>query len=147
MIVTYPLIVSKTVNPNILPGICKALEKYIYTHRVDGVIEAANQNIKAQNAKSGMYIALKNIGGKTQFRLENTTLDRTIEDYLTEDWSEENEAEDYVEEKKSGTQTVVQTKYDAAGTKTGSSQTVSPNKPAQKFAPKQTKKDYYNQGY
>lgn len=57
MIVIWPLIVSKTVNPNILPGVCKALEKYIYIEQMDDVIEAANQNIKQNASKANMYIA------------------------------------------------------------------------------------------
>jgi len=87
MIVVWPLIVSKTVNPNILPGVCKALEKYIYTEEIDQVIEAANQSIRSNENKLGLYVALKMIGGKSKLRLEHVDPGKTIEDYLTEDWS------------------------------------------------------------
>lgn len=115
MIVIWPLIVSKTVNPNILPGVCKALEKYIYIEQMDDVIEAANQNIKQNASKANMYIALKSIGGKSKLRLEHMETGKTIEDYLTEDWSflDDWEVEESLAEaKKSGMQQVVSTRTD-----------------------------------
>lgn len=73
MIIVWPLIVSKTVNPNILPGVCKALEKYIYVHELDRVIEAANTNIKENRKKSDRYTFIKAVGGA--LRLESTDVD------------------------------------------------------------------------
>jgi len=126
MIVTYPLIVSKTVNPNILPGVCKALEKYVYVNETDGVIEAANQSIKNKKLKDSVFISLKNIDNKMQFRLEQMESDKTIDDYITEDWTLENwySDDEFLSEAKpkNQTQTVKadSTDYDAAGTKVGS---------------------------
>jgi len=100
MIVVWPLIVSKTVNPNIIPGVCKALEKYIYIERMDEVIEAANISIKNANKKSSVYLALKNIGGKMSLRLENLEVGN-IEDYLIENGIVQyNNDEDYIDEAK-----------------------------------------------
>lgn len=71
MIVVYPLITSKTVNPNILPGVCKALEKYIYIYEVDSIIEAANKSIKKKQQKEKNFLNLKKIGGKFKFVAES----------------------------------------------------------------------------
>jgi len=102
MIVMYPLIVSKTVNPNILPGVCKALEKYVYVNNTDGVIEAANQSIKKQQSKTNSYVTLKNIGNTLKFRLEHIESDKTIDDYITEDWSIDDWDDEFLTEKPKG---------------------------------------------
>ena len=124
MIVTYPLIVSKTVNPNILPGVCKALEKYVYVNETDSVVDAANQNIKNQNIKDAVFVSLKNIDNKMKFKLEQMESDKTIDNYITEDWTLENwySDDEFLTEKGKGeTQTVKSntTDYDATGAETG----------------------------
>lgn len=145
MIVTYPLIVSKTVDPNILPGVCKSIEKYIYTHLIDGVVDAANQNIAKQSAKSSMFIALRNIGNKMQLRLENCGVDRTIEDYLVEDWSEDFN-EDYIEEgsQKKG---VPLNPVKPPSSKPKEPKSTPSSQPMIKSPKKQSNKELYNQGY
>jgi len=84
MIVIWPLIVSKTVDQKILPGVCKALEKYVYINELDEVLESANRSIKAKNSKSKIFIALKTISGKMKLVAEQLEEGRTIEDFLLE---------------------------------------------------------------
>jgi len=43
MIVIYPMIVSKSVNPNVLPGVCKALEKYLIVNKMDKIVDNVNK--------------------------------------------------------------------------------------------------------
>jgi len=151
MIVTYPLIVSKTVNPNILPGVCKSLEKYVYTNKVDSVIEAANQSIKNQGIKDSVFIALKNIDNKMQFRLENIEVGKTIDNYLLEDWTLENwyTDDEFLEEKKGPSQKVTsQVKKNDPKTGIQTSTTTSPKrsepeKREKKDPPRNIKKDAF----
>ena len=51
MIAVFPAITSTTVSPNALPGIVKALEKFVVIYRMDGIVAAA----------SGMQIAGKKL--------------------------------------------------------------------------------------
>lgn len=37
-VTVFPLITSKSVNPNVLPGVCKALEKYLIVYRQDAIM-------------------------------------------------------------------------------------------------------------
>lgn len=46
MIVVYPLLVSPNISPNALPGIVKAVEKYIMVYNLDDVLEEANSFLK-----------------------------------------------------------------------------------------------------
>lgn len=142
MIVTYPLIVSKTVNPNILPGVCKALEKYVYVYKIDGVIDAANRSIALQNAKSNTFIALQNIGNRMSLKLENAESDKCIGDYITEDWDLENwytDDEILSEAKpKSQTQTMVQGPIDpVTGNRTTTTTSPIPPSPPSPHKPKE----------
>jgi len=41
MVIIYPALTSSTVSSHVLPGICKALEKYIIVYRMDSIIEDA----------------------------------------------------------------------------------------------------------
>jgi len=81
----WPLIVSKTVNPNILPGVCKALEKYIYMYELDDVIEIANKNIKDNKRKDSRYNFIKKVG--SALRLESSDVDPF--NFIEEDFFEE----------------------------------------------------------
>ena len=45
MIVVYPMITSKTINPNVLPGICKALEKYVLVYELEDLLKKTNAKI------------------------------------------------------------------------------------------------------
>jgi len=83
MIVLWPLITSKTINPNILQGVCKALEKYVFIHRLDAILEQANKNIKKQNRQSKTFINLKKLYGRRVLTLENLDYGN-IEDYINE---------------------------------------------------------------
>jgi len=84
MIVVWPLITSKTVNPNILPGVCKSLEKYIYIHQIDAVLEAARASIAKKNRKSSINIKIKKYLGRRVLKLESIENGETIEEYLNE---------------------------------------------------------------
>jgi len=84
MIVVWPLIVSKTVNPNVLPGVCKALEKYVHVSETDRIIDAANDQIAKKNKKNSTYLTLKTIAGKLSIRAEQLEPGITIEDYIEE---------------------------------------------------------------
>ncbi|MCK5605161.1 hypothetical protein KAR91_24940 [Candidatus Pacearchaeota archaeon] len=73
MIVIVPMLMSSTVKPNVLPGVCKMLEKYLIVYKLDqilqGVKKVANikrvgSNLKLVEAgQKGPSINL-NIGGK-----------------------------------------------------------------------------------
>lgn len=60
MIIVFPLISSKNVSPNILPGVCKSIEKYLLVYKLDQIMEQANKRIKKSDKrrrlkyKSGM---------------------------------------------------------------------------------------------
>jgi len=51
MITVFPALTSSTVNPNALPGIVKALEKFVVVYRMDGIISAASGLQRAGKAK------------------------------------------------------------------------------------------------
>src|SRR4030042_2274930 len=42
MITVFPALASSTIKPNALPGIGKALEKFVVVYRMDGIIGAAS---------------------------------------------------------------------------------------------------------
>lgn len=42
MIVVYPMLISQSVSPNVLPGLAKAVEKYILLYNTDAVLRAAS---------------------------------------------------------------------------------------------------------
>jgi len=54
MISVFPALTASTVNPNALPGICKALEKFVVIYRMDGIIGAASA---FQTAGKGLMMA------------------------------------------------------------------------------------------
>jgi len=42
MIVIYPALMSGDVSPNVIPGICKALEKYLLVYGIDSILKVVN---------------------------------------------------------------------------------------------------------
>ena len=90
MIVVWPLITSKTINPNILQGVCKALEKYVFIHRLDTIIERANENIKKKNKKRSQFLKIEKMFGKRVLKLENVNFDNidNIDEYISENIEE-----------------------------------------------------------
>jgi len=54
MIITYPMITSQSVSPNILPGLVKAVEKYILVYNTDKILKAAS--IKATAIRTGASV-------------------------------------------------------------------------------------------
>jgi len=45
MIVVYPMLTSSNVNPNILPGLAKAVEKYTLVYNTDDILKVVNGNL------------------------------------------------------------------------------------------------------
>jgi len=45
MIVVYPMLTSSNVNPNILPGLAKAIEKYSLIYNTDDILKVVNGNL------------------------------------------------------------------------------------------------------
>ena len=39
MIIVFPMICSSNVSPNILPGICKVVEKYLLIYSMDDILK------------------------------------------------------------------------------------------------------------
>ena len=40
MIVLFPMLISKSVSPNVIPGICKTLEKFVLVYKMDDILGA-----------------------------------------------------------------------------------------------------------
>ncbi len=55
MIITYPMITSQNVSPNIIPGLVKAMEKYILVYNTDKILKAAS--VKASAIRAGTAIS------------------------------------------------------------------------------------------
>lgn len=45
MIVVYPMLTSGNVNPNIIPGLAKSIEKYTIVYNTDDILKVVNGNI------------------------------------------------------------------------------------------------------
>ena len=58
MILVYPMLTSESVNPAILPGLIKAVEKYIIVHNMDDVLRNVNNSIAR-----GVYGGVKGVAG------------------------------------------------------------------------------------
>jgi len=56
MILVYPMLTSESVNPTILPGLIKAIEKYILIYNTDDILKHVNSNLShiVQNAAKGI---------------------------------------------------------------------------------------------
>lgn len=57
MIVVYPMLTSPSVSPNVLPGIVKAVEKYILVYRTDEVLRYASATSAGSVLSTGAKIA------------------------------------------------------------------------------------------
>jgi len=146
MIIVYPLVVSKTVNPNIIPGICKSLEKYVYIHKLDSVLEVVNAEIRRRTKKSNTYLSLKAVGSMFKLKLENIEHGKTIDDYLLESKQDEYEKwfleDDSLLEAKKGRPQEVSTQVQGPADSDGNitTRTSSPSR-------KPTKKDAYDSAF
>lgn len=58
MIITYPMLISGSVSPNVIPGLTKAIEKYILVYNIDKVLRAANLGV-GKIVKSAGSVAIK----------------------------------------------------------------------------------------
>jgi hypothetical protein len=48
MIIVFPALTSSTVPSHVLPGICKALEKYLIVYRLDEIMEQAKRELRSK---------------------------------------------------------------------------------------------------
>ncbi len=62
MILVYPMLTSASVNPNILPGLIKAIEKYIIVYQTDEMINTFNSAV-SDVIKAGVTGAVIAAGG------------------------------------------------------------------------------------
>jgi len=56
MIVIYPMLTSESVSPNVLPGLVKAIEKYILIYNTDEVLKAAGGASAGQIISTGAQV-------------------------------------------------------------------------------------------
>jgi hypothetical protein len=54
MIVIYPMLTSQSVSPNVLPGIIKAVEKYILLYNTDDVLKSGSSTSAGTIVKTGI---------------------------------------------------------------------------------------------
>ncbi len=72
MIVVYPMIVSKTVSQDVLPGVCKALEQYILVYDQRDLFIRVNKQLTAQAKKDKRKDFVKRAGSKGIQILKNS---------------------------------------------------------------------------
>ncbi len=82
MIVIYPLVTSKTINPNIIPGVCKALEKYVLVYKLDALINDVNAQLKKEKKKGKKQMVRHITGG--MLRLESVDYDENEVEVIDE---------------------------------------------------------------
>ena len=58
MIITYPMLISSSVSPNIIPGLAKAIEKYIIVYNTDKLLRAANMGIGKALKATGQTVGV-----------------------------------------------------------------------------------------
>ena len=71
MILVYPMLTSGSVSPNVLPGIIKAVEKYILLYNTDAVLKAAGATSAGQIVATGGKAAGK-LAGALMASQDNT---------------------------------------------------------------------------
>ncbi len=49
MIYIYPMLASDNISPNVIPGVCKVLEKFILLYRLDDILRDANRHVGWRN--------------------------------------------------------------------------------------------------
>jgi len=67
MIIVFPMLCSSNVSPNILPGICKVVEKYLLIYGLDDILKISRT---MSTAKSGAGSILRMVGAR-KLRMEN----------------------------------------------------------------------------
>ena len=85
MIAVYPMLVSKHVNPNVLPGICKVLERFVIIYDLDDVCERFSLGSKVTIGAQTAAMLLSKRKNKN-FRLDeanNQGTKRGAPDFLT----------------------------------------------------------------
>ena len=59
MIITYPMITSQGVSTNVLPGLVKAVEKYILVYNTDKILRAASVTATAMRTASSIEVTVE----------------------------------------------------------------------------------------
>jgi len=59
MIVVFPMLTSDTISQNVLPGICKALERFVIVYRLDRVLKRIDKSINVKFNVLGKHINVK----------------------------------------------------------------------------------------
>ncbi len=59
MIVVYPMLTSDSISQNVLPGVCKALERFIIVYRLDTVLKRVDKQINIKFNIVGKNIQVK----------------------------------------------------------------------------------------
>ncbi len=66
MIYVYPMLASENISPNVIPGICKVLEKFVLLYRLDDILHDANRRIGWRHlgslVQAGQSIVFSRIG-------------------------------------------------------------------------------------
>lgn len=83
MIVVYPMLTSPGVSPNVLPGIIKAVEKYILIYKTDEVLKRAS----ATSAGNIISTGVKILAGATATALAAVAA-KKIQDYVNKEGEE-----------------------------------------------------------
>ena len=80
MIITYPMLISASVSPNVIPGLVKAVEKYILVYNTDKVLRAANIGVAKVVRAAGQTVgATLKLGRQGRLTIENTMIDPLFE--------------------------------------------------------------------
>ena len=72
MIITYPMITSQGVSPNVIPGLVKAVEKYILVYNTDKILKAAS--VKATAIRTGSAVTGTITSTNKVFRLKGSKI-------------------------------------------------------------------------
>ena len=92
MILTYPMITSQGVSPNILPGLVKSIEKYILVYNTDKVLKAASALAIAAKAGPSQWTKTKQQaiqkGASSTLRLSGSKLTMEKKEELKSDTEE-----------------------------------------------------------
>jgi hypothetical protein len=59
MIKLYPVLVANSVSKNIIPGICKAIERFALIYKLDAIAKQAHKNLNLSLRKVGNKIVMK----------------------------------------------------------------------------------------
>lgn len=61
MIIIYPMLTSSNVSPNIIPAICKTLEKFVILYGIDEVLKTIKKRLGVKIIKAGAKLLIKEL--------------------------------------------------------------------------------------